>query len=279
MFRRLLTYLLIAAPTLSGADKPADKTLELLREMGALQDQIKALQQSLEGKLAQLGQSNAEQMRAAAEQAAKATEGLVNRLEKDLQNSQDQQNKTLAAVAGLSSQLQAVTDNLGTMREAMNDLTTSLSKLSTQVSDLTNVVKSAQVAKPGPGAGPEISATDLFASAESDRLGGKFDLALQEYAEFATKFADGAQAPDAEYYIGIIHYANKEWDDAVKAYDKLLQSHPDSKRVPEALYYKGDSLARLGRWPEADTTLKDLRKRFPTTAIAKQSLNIKPPVH
>jgi len=278
MFRRLLTYLLIAAPALSGADKPADKTLEILREMGALQDQIKALQQSLEGKLAQLGQSNAEQMRAAAEQAAKASDALGNRLDKGLQNGQDQQNKTLAAVAGLSSQLQAVTDNLGTMREAMNDLTTSLSKLSTQVSDLTNVVKSTLVAKPAAGAGPEISATDLFASAESDRLGGKFDLALQEYAEFATKFADGAQAPDAEYYIGSIHYSNKEWDEAVKAFDKLLQSHPDSKRVPEALYYKGDSLARLGRWPEADTTLKDLRKRFPATAVAKQSLNIKPPV-
>ena len=282
MIRRLLTYVLIAAPALSGADKTPDKTLELLREVGGLQEQIKALEKSLEGKLAELGQANAEQARSAAEQAGKTIAALGDRLQKSLRDQQDQQIKTLAAVAGLGSQVQGVSSDVGTLREAMNDLTAAMTKLSTQVSDLSTAVKSAQAPKtdtPGEAARPEISATDLFGNAEGDRMGGKLDLALQEYTDYAAKFASTGQAPEALYYIGSIHYSNKEWDDAVKAFDVLLQTYPDSKKAPEALYYRADSLARLGRWSEANQNLTELRRRFPKHPMARQSLTIKPPAH
>jgi TolA-binding protein len=103
------------------------------------------------------------------------------------------------------------------------------------------------------------------------------DLAMKEYTDYVSKFGDTAQASDAQYRIGEIHYSNEEWDDAVKAFDLVLQNYPDSKRVPDAMYYKGFCLGKLGRWPEAMETLKDLRKRFPTSPMAKLSLNVKPP--
>lgn len=278
MLQRLVLSLLMAALAVSAADKPVDKTLELLREMGGLQEQIKGLQKSLEGKLAELSQGNADQARAVVEQTGKAVAAIGDRLQKGLQDQQEQQVKTLAAVAGLGSQLQAVSGEMGTMREAINDLTTAMTKLSTQVSDLSTLVKSAQTPKSDSGEAPhpEISATDLWASAEGDRSGGKFDLALKEYTEFVSRFGDSGQAPDAQYYVGTIHYSNKEWDEAIKAFDLLVKTHPESKRVPEALYYKGDSLNRSGQWPEANETLRDLRKRFPNSPAAKQSLGIKP---
>lgn len=277
--RRLLTYVLLAAPVLSGADKPADKTLEILREVGDLQDQLKAFQKSLTARLMDLDQANAEHARAAAAQAEKAVGAISDRVAKGFQDQQDQQGKTLAEVAAVGSQLHSVAGDLDTMRQAMNDLTASVSKLATQVNDLTTAVKALQAAAPAVTAtqAPQISASDLWSTAETDRLGGKFELALQEYTEFVARFGDSPQAPDAQYYIGSVHYSNREWDDAVKAFDQLLQAHPDTKRAAEALYYKGDSLARSGHWPEADTTLKELRKRFPTSPLAKQSLAIKPP--
>ena len=275
MVRRLFLSVLVAAAALPGADKTPDKTLELLREVGGLQEQIKALQKSLEGKLAVLGQSNAEQARAAAEQAAKAMTALGDRVEKGLRDQQEQQSRTLAVVAGLGSQLQAVTGDVNTLREAMTDLTASLTKLSTKVSDLGDSVKVALAPKPEPPQ-PEISATDLFSSAEGDRLGGKLDLAAKEYTEYVSKFGATGQAPDAQYQIGSIHYSKQEWDDAVKAFDVLLQNYPDSRRVPEALFYKGDSLNNQSLWPEANETFKDLRKRFPNHPTAKKSLSIKP---
>src|SRR5581483_3958765 len=117
MIRRLSTLLLFAVTAIPAADKTADKSLEILRELGGLQDQLKDLQKSLDAKLAALGQSNAEQARSAADQAVKATTALGDRLGKGMQDQQDQQQKTLAAVAGISSQLQGVVSEIGTMRE------------------------------------------------------------------------------------------------------------------------------------------------------------------
>jgi tol-pal system protein YbgF len=166
------------------------------------------------------------------------------------------------------------------MRQALSDLTTAVARLSTQLSDLNTAVKALEAPKvdaPASVPVPEISATDLMNNAENDRLGGKLDLAMKEYTDYVSRFGDTAQAPDAQYRIGEIHYSNEEWDDAVKAFDLVLQNYPDSKRVPDALYYKGFCLGKLGRWPEAMETLKDLRKRFPTSPMAKLSQNVKPP--
>jgi TolA-binding protein len=279
MIRRLLLCILLAAPALFGADKTADKMLELQRDVSGLQEQLKALQKSLEDSLAALGQKNAEQARAAAEQNDKAITALGDRLQKGLQDLQDRQTKSLDAVAGLGAQVQAEAGDLSTMKNALGDLTAAMTGLTTQLADLSAAVKSMQAPKPDPSAEPArpvLSATDLWNSAEDDRHSGKLDLALKEYTAYVSQFADTDQAPDAQYYIGSLHYSNEEWDDAVKAFDAVLQTYPDSKRVPEALYYKGYCLGKLGRWPEAAETLKDLRRRFPTHALAKQSAGIKP---
>jgi len=282
MVPRLLVFALIAAPALSGADKTTDTMLELLREVGGLQEQIKGLQKSLETKLSNLGQSGADQTRAAADQAAKATAALGDRMQKGLQDEQEQQTKTLSAVAGLGAQLQSVSGDLSTMREALNDLTSTMAKLATQVSDLTSAVKALQPPKTdGPAAtpAPVVSATDLWSSAEGDYLSGKLDLAMTEYTQYVAQFGGTAQAPDAQYRIAWIDYANQDWDAAAKAFDALVHTYPDSKKLPEALYYKADSLGRLGRWPEATETAQDLRKLFPNDPFAKRSVNIKPPAH
>ncbi|MEI9972624.1 MAG: hypothetical protein WDO73_11515 [Ignavibacteriota bacterium] len=103
--------------------------------------------------------------------------------------------------------MQSVTDQLGTMRQALNDLTAAMSRLGTQVNDLTSAVKAVQAAKADDSAAkaqPAVSATDLLANAEGDRLGGKLDLALQEYGDYVSKFGDSPQAADAQYYIGSI---------------------------------------------------------------------------
>jgi TolA-binding protein len=278
MVRRILMMVLIASPALYAADKTTETMLEVLRDLDGLQQQIKALQNSLDGKLADFSHAAADQARAVADQAAKSVAAINDNLQKSLQAQQDQQTRTRDAVAAVGTQVQAISDQLSTMRQAVNDLTAAMSRLSTQVSDLTAGVKSVLAAKTdaGTAARTQLSATDLFASAEGDRLGGKLDLALQEYSEYVTRFADSPQASDAQYYIGSIDYSNQDWDNAVKAFNTLLQNYPDSKRTPETLYYKADSLARLGLGQEANDTLKDLRRRFPNNPLGRQGLSVKP---
>ena len=280
MIRRRLIILLIAFPLLAAADKATETMLEVLREIGGLQEQIKGFQKSLEGKLADQSQTNADQLRAAAEQFAKSMAAFSDTVQKGLQRQQDQQSKIVDAIAAAGTHLQEISDQSNTTRQAVNDLSAVVSRLTTQVNDLTAAVKSIVPPKPDDHSvaeQPPISATDLFASAEGDRLGGKLDLSLAEYSDYVSKFADSPQASDAQYYIGSIHYSKQDWEDAVKAFDRLLQKYPGSRRTPESLYYKADSLARLGRSQDADSTLKELRQRFPDSPLAKQGLTAKPP--
>jgi len=281
MVRRLLVCTLLAGPALFAADVNKD-IVELQREIASLQDQIKALQRSLEDKLASVSQKQADQGSQIADQVNKNLSGVADRLQKSAQDQRDQQTQTNATVAGLSAQLQGLSSDLSTVKGALTDLAGAMSKLSTQMTDLSNTVKALQppaAAQPATATGsPAISATDLFANAERDRMGGHLDVALSEYTLYLQTYANTPQAVDAQYQIGSIHYSNRAWTDAVTAFDVVLEKYPDNKQhAAEALYYKGDCLGKLGRWTEAGEVLKELRRRFPNSSLARQSLSIKPP--
>ncbi|HUI53749.1 MAG TPA: tetratricopeptide repeat protein [Bryobacteraceae bacterium] len=281
MIRRLLICTLLAAPALFAADVNKD-IVELQREIAGLADQIKSFQRSLEDKLAVLSQKQGDQGNQIADQVNKTMSGIADRLQKTVQDQRDQQTQTNAAVAGLSAQLQGLSSDLSTVKGALTDLAAAMSKLSTQMTDLGNAVKALQpppAAQPAAAAArPDISAIDLFANAERDRMGGHLDVALSEYTLYLQMYPNTPQAADAQYQVGSIHYSNHEWQDAVTAFDVVLEKYADNKQhAAEALYYKGDCLGKLGRWTESGEAMKELRRRFPNSSLARQSLSIRPP--
>jgi TolA-binding protein len=281
MFRRFLAVALCVTPVVFCADK---SILELQRDVAALQEQVRGLQKSLEDKLAELAQKQADQARAAADQTGKSLASIGDRMQKSLQDRQDQENKNSIAMAGMGARLQGLSSDVGTIKDALADLNTALAKLATQIADLGNAVKTMQTpvtppsgqATPDPNA-PQISASDLIASAERDRSGGSLDLALQEYRDFLKWYPNDAQASEAQYRIGWIQYSLKHWDEAAASFDQVAQNYAESNRIAESLFYRGKSLVELGRWPEANVTFKLLRQRFPGSPLAKESAAIKPP--
>ena len=281
MFRRFLAVALCVTPAVCGADK---SILELQRDVAALQEQVRGLQKSLDDKLADLAQKQAEQARSAAEEAGKSLASIGDLMQKSLQDRQDQESKNAIAMAGMGARLQGLSSDAGTIKDSLADLNTALAKLTTQIADLSNAVKIMQTpvtptsgqAAPDPDA-PQISASDLIASAERDRSGGSLDLALQEYRDFLKWYPNDAQASEAQYRIGWIQYSLKHWVEAATSFDQVLQNYPESKRIAESLFYKGKSLVELGRRPEANDAFKVLRQRFPGSALAKESAAVKPP--
>jgi TolA-binding protein len=280
MFRRFLAVALCVAPAAFCADK---SILELQRDVAALQEQVRGLQKSLDDKLADLAQKQAEQTRAAADQAVRSLASIGDRMQKSLQDRQDQESKNASAMAGMGARLQGLAGDVGTIKDSLADLNTALAKLATQLSDLGNAVKTMQTpvtppsgqATPDPNA-PQISASDLTSSAERDRSGGSLDLALQEYRDFLKWYPNDAQASEAQYRIGWIQYSLKHWDEAAASFDQVVEHYPESNRIAESLFYKGKSLVELGRRPEANEAFKLLRQRFPGSPLAKESTAIKP---
>lgn len=273
MFRRLSVLILVAAVPLSGAAANREMQ-ELQRDVAQLQDLVKALQLTVNEKLSAL-QVQVQGSSEAASQANSAVVAVQHSLEQMLR---DQQNKLVPPMVAMGARMDQVSTGLGTMQQAVSDLAGLMTKLQTQIGDLNNAVKVMQAPPTPPPAAdkPPMPASNLFENADGDRRTGKLDLALQDFAEYLKWYGDTPLASDAQYYIGSIHQSQNDFESAVKDFDLLVTNYPHAKKVPDALFYKGKALMLLGRTGEATGTFKELRKRFPTHDLAKQSLSIKP---
>ena len=267
MLRRILCCILAAAPAVYSADKPNREIQELQRDVAQLQELIKLLQRSLEERIATLGT----QVQGSVEAAGKATAAAGNVQRSVDRLAQDQAQKLATPVATLGGRMEQVSGALGTMQHGMADLTSVISKLEAKVEDLGMAVKVLQQPpKPPEAAGPPMSATDLWTNADRDKTSGKLDLALQGFADYLKWYGGSPQADDAQYYIGSIHFTQKDYEAAVKDFETLIEKYPTSARVAEALFYKGRALTALGRGEQAAESFKEFRKRFPNHALSRQ---------
>jgi TolA-binding protein len=107
-------------------------------------------------------------------------------------------------------------------------------------------------------------------NAEGDKLGGKIDLALQEYTQYLQWYGDTPMANVAQFQIGMLHYAAKDYEGAVKDFDALVEKYPNSTKVPDGLFYKRKSLQALGRNAEANAVCQELRKNYASSDFARQ---------
>src|SRR5580658_5631309 len=260
MIRRLCVLVLVASPTFAFA---ASKEIqELQRDVAILQDMVKQLQQSQDKQLAALG-ALVQQSLDAANRADKA----VAVIQSGFQQSGNQlKTDVVGPVVGLSTRMDQVTSSVSTLGQAVSDLTSSLNRIQAQLTDIGNAIKVLQTPPPppppgqttAPGGGaqtsdgassvPPVNATDLYNSARADHQSGKLDFALQEYGSYLKYFSNTNFAPYAQFYIGSIHYSQKNYDGAAADFDTVLEKYPDTQTISaQAHWYKGKSLVALDK--------------------------------
>jgi tol-pal system protein YbgF len=278
MFRRFCVWILIASPaSLLAADK---SVLELQRDVASLQDQVRQLQQSQDKSMAAI-QVLVQQALSASQDSGKSVAVIQSGLQQSLR---DLEGKVVNPVAGLSTRMDQVSGDVRNLAQAVSDLTSTLGRMQSQLTDLNNAVKvlSAPAPPPPPQGGsgggpaptaevPPINSTDLYQNALRDKNGGKFDLALQEFTDYLKWFGNTELAPNAQYYIGWIHYSQKAYDVAANDFDMVLEKYPDNNKTADAKYYKGMSLVYSGHKTQAIPEFNDLIKTHPGTDTATKA--------
>lgn len=270
----LAAVIALQAAPLRAADNAQTRQMqELQRDVAQLQELVKALQATVNEKLGGM-QAEVQKSVETAAQAKSSVEAAQRSLENLLK---EQESKLVPPMAALGSRMEQASTALTTMQQGMADLASSMTKLQTQVADLNQAVKVLQAPPAAPPSdGPGLPAADLFQNAEDDFHTGKLNLALQGYTQYLKWYSDTPLASEAQYRIGSIHQSQNDLEGALKDFDALLSTYPDSKKVPETLFYKGKVLMLLGRTAEANAAFRELRKRFPTSDVAKQAATIKP---
>ncbi len=150
-------------------------------------------------------------------------------------------------VQGLSDNLEEIKSRLGKLNQQLVDLQNSVQSLDAKISGTTPAPASGAAnpasstgASPSSSAGPTgpaPSADTLYSNGLRDITSGKYDLARSEFEDYLKYYADTDLASNAQFYLGEIFYKQKQYVDAVAAYDKVLTAYPkrsSSARKPQA---------------------------------------------
>ena len=126
-------------------------------------------------------------------------------------------------------------------------------------------------ANAAPSATPPIAPATLYSNALRDFETGKYDLARQEFSDYAKNFPNDDLASNAQFYLGEVAYQQKNYTDAIAAYDNVLTDYPKSFKAGDSLYKKALSELALKMHAAGIRDLHDVVRRFPGTEDAQRA--------
>ena len=257
--------------------------LAVAREIIELQRDVTSLLQGQKDLQTQMTQDHAVQ-KTLIEQSSDSVNKLNNTMASLQKSVQDVQANSGTRLDTMSTQVQGLSDNL-------EEIKSRLGKLNQQLVDLQNSVQSIDARLSGgspsiqPGAasptpsgsagaasapraadgGPAPSADTLYSNGLRDITSGKYDLARSEFQDYLRYYGDTDLASNAQFYLGEIAYAQKNYEGAVEEYDKVLTNYPKSFKLAPARLKKGMALIELGQKNAGIKELREVVKRYPGT--------------
>ncbi len=267
--------------------------IALQRDLDARMD---AMQQQLSSKIDTLsGMVTA--MQADTRNTANQVAGMQDVLRNTVTNA-------LGPVNGLNTKVEATSEDVRALRDALADLSGRLERMDAKITDLKNQLQIMQNPPPAPapnttGTNPEgtsapgmpgqppqtgqsgqpsqlgtpagMSAAQAYTTAFRDKQTGNTDLAYREFKEYLTYFPNTEYAADAQYYLGEIDYNRHDYKAAIEAFDAVLERYPENRRTRDAHLMKGLALAKNGQRTKAVQELKSLIQNFPTSEQARRA--------
>ncbi len=207
-----------------------------------------------------------------------------------------QADATRKGFADTKLQVDSLRDNVGVLREKIDDTNVRISTLSHEVETLRQTFaaiqqsQAAQVpaapagdpsappdtagaqpstpAAPPAGAPGGMSAQRMFDTAMSDYFGGDFKLAISGFQGYIRTYPTAPAAAQAQYYVGESLFHLQQYQEAVTEYGRVLDAYKTSEWVPEALYKQGQSFERLKDVARARQAYEAVVKTFPDSNAA-----------
>ncbi len=97
-----------------------------------------------------------------------------------------------------------------------------------------------------------------------------YQAAVSRFREFVKKNSKSRLAAAAYFWLGESHFALKEFDKAIVAYDEVRR-YPQTDKVAAALLRQGFAFAELGEKLNARLVLQELVEKFPQSAEAPRA--------
>jgi len=276
----------IFASAVAGSLVGPRPVLAVAREIIELQRDVTSILQGQKDMQTQMTQDHTVQ-RTLIEQSSDTVNKLnttMSGLQKSVQDVQANSGTRLdtmsTQVQGLSDNLEEIKSRIGKLNQQLVDLQNSVQNIDARLAGGTPVGAPAptgagasapsgaavpprsDAAAPG-GASP--SADTLYSNGLRDITSGKYDLARSEFADYLKYYGETDLASNAQFYLGEIAYSQKQYEQAVTEYDKVLGNYPKSFKLAPARLKKGMALIELGQKNPGVRELREVVKRYPGT--------------
>jgi tol-pal system protein YbgF len=263
--------------------------IELQTQVQQLLDMVQRLQSTLDtrfGVLQNLAQQTADQ--------AKQMSTSVNDLQQKLNAQNEAAGGKLDTVSG---QVQSLNDSVDELKSRIAKLDKSVQDLQTQLQNIQTPPQSAATPGSTPGGtfpgggpgGPSGSLTpnapaanqapplqETYQSGLRDFNAAKYQLAAAEFQDIIHYYPLDDLAGTAQFYLGEIAYQQKNYPDAVNAYNAVLEGFSGNPKAPTAQLHKGLALMAENKRDAGIHELRLLIQRYPRTpeaATARTRLN------
>jgi tol-pal system protein YbgF len=263
------------------------------REIVELQTGVSQLIQGQQNMQTEITQ-NAAVQRTLIEQSLDSVNKLNTSMSAVQKTTQDFSAASGARLDTMGTQVQGLSDNV-------SDLQARLGKLDQKLTDIQNTLQNvdsklasptpgsappAAMGGPGPGgpmpsgapgappasaAGPPASSDVLYSNALRDINGKHYDLATQEFQDYLRFYGDTDLASNAQFYLGEVAFMQNQFQQALDAYNKVIENYPKSFKTASARMRKGFCLAELGQKASAVRELRAVVRLYPGTDEAKRS--------
>lgn len=289
---RTLRNRLVAAAVLAAclgampvrAHAASKEIIQLQTQVQQLLDMVQRLQTTLDTRFAVL-QNLAQQTSDQAVQMG----ATVNTLQQKLNTENEAINGKLDTSSG---QIQSVNDSVDELKARIAKLEKSVQSMQSQLQNIQNPPPTASApggmpasdaGAAGPGGAPEMGGMNAppssqnpplaqtFQSAVSDYNAGKYKLAASEFQEVIRYYPLDNLAGSAQFYIGEIAYREQNYDDAIKAYNAVLEGFSGNAKAPAAQLHKGLALIHMNHREAGIQELRSLIRRYPQTPEAAQA--------
>jgi tol-pal system protein YbgF len=213
--------------------------------------------------------------------------GTMGALQKSMQdvtaNSGARLDTMSTQVQGLSDNLEEIKSRLGKLNQQLVDLQNTVQSIDAKISGGGGAGATPTAANSGggtssqpassslppsgapAGGGSAPSADTLYSNGLRDITGGNYDLARKEFQDYLKFYGDTDLASNAQFYLGEIAYSQKNYQQAVTEYDRVLTNYPKSFKLAPAHLKKGMALIELGQKTSGVRELRDVVRRFPGT--------------
>lgn len=229
---------------------------KLTSEVLVLQRQVRDLQESMDRSYGQL-------IALVGQIADKV--GLAAHAIQDLQTRmQDTQARVAAGLDTLDHRLLAQEANFRTINERLAQSLDQLAALNQMLA--------------GQKLHPAVDLSDpvqVFSAAYGDYLRGNYQLAIEQFRQFLTRFPLSEQADDAQYWIGESFFNQGLYEQALSEFDLLLSTYPRGDKVRAARLKRAYTLLAMNQTENAIKELRQLLSDSPESAeaaAAKQRL-------